>query len=365
MCNLKSEGGRCAYHTSVQAEQKHNARRRKNTAVKNAMVQIAEEAAVDALIVQRLKARPPSLVKIWALENFPSQPWRALLAPAEAGEKQPAKEQQAEEAEVQKLLPASVPLPKKLPAQVLQKLPTAAHKIGFPQDGEARVTDYYHNEVYHEKALQQAAPWVTQLTAEEKQSIKAYTSGVSDTLNQAFYDGQGFATLEAQDAITRQRREERGMKASTPMATTAKNLDAALAKVKLPSTPHILYRGFYPPEGASQAYAEKVFKPGASWHLPAFTSTTVAPSIAETFGEEKDGGLLMEIVTKKGAYVDELSHGGGEREHILPRHMRLRVVGVKEVMMGTKKRRIVQLIDEDELTAYEAASGEVDAWAEV
>ena len=77
------------------------------------------------------------------------------------------------------------------------------------------------------------------------------------------------------------------------------------------------------------------YKPGDVFELNGFQSTSIDPEIATKFARASRGSTIMEIMPKRGAYIDQLSGatigGKREREFLLPANARYRIVGRKKV----------------------------------
>lgn len=66
--------------------------------------------------------------------------------------------------------------------------------------------------------------------------------------------------------------------------------------------------------------------------LPAYTSTTLDAAQAVTGKRSKaNTQITLEIVAKRGAYVDEISKNSGEKELLLPKGSKFRVHGIRDV----------------------------------
>lgn len=151
-------------------------------------------------------------------------------------------------------------------------------------------------------------------------------------------------------------------KADEEMQALYGSLDAALEKADEPGEARTVYRGvrkpFYVSASAGEWVAES-FPVGATLDLPAYTSTSYDPSVAEGWMPEGHG-VILEMRTRKGAPVEGISFFKSERERLLPRGTRWRVVGVQTVpfegaMGGGGHRTVVQIVDEDELADHEEA----------
>lgn len=105
---------------------------------------------------------------------------------------------------------------------------------------------------------------------------------------------------------------------------TVKHLDSAIDQSRLPENT-VLYRGM----DMSPAMAAKM-TPGAVFSDAAYTSTSINPSIPESFARG-EGKTLMRIKAnkgQKGLAVNNISNFDGEHEILLPRGSQYKVTGV-------------------------------------
>ncbi len=107
-------------------------------------------------------------------------------------------------------------------------------------------------------------------------------------------------------------------------ASTVKHLDSAISQSKLPENT-VLYRGM----SMSPEMSAKI-KPGATFSDPAYTSTSINPTIPDSFARG-EGKTLMRIKANKGQSglaVNNVSQFDGEHEILLPRNTGYRVTNV-------------------------------------
>lgn len=107
------------------------------------------------------------------------------------------------------------------------------------------------------------------------------------------------------------------------------HIERALKNAPKPPPPSLVYRGI-------EATPEEVFgmgiTQGAEVQLLGFQSTSVSPNAA--FG----GKIRLEIVPKRGAYLEELSFHKSEKEFLLPHGETYRVISIDRTGYQTKVR---------------------------
>lgn len=172
--------------------------------------------------------------------------------------------------------------------------------------------------------------WNSKLTPDEQEAFGWYTSDGAGTLNsylngvELSYDAK-YSKKEKDQAIAR--------------------MDSALAKYKAVK-PTIVYRGIdtealglegrYRDDdgGAKLAQALEAKHPiGSTFESKGYMSTSFDPSRAKRFGD-----VLMEIKTKHSAPVSNFSAWDiAEREGVMPREHKLKVVGIVKRVYGEEK----------------------------
>jgi hypothetical protein len=120
-------------------------------------------------------------------------------------------------------------------------------------------------------------------------------------------------------------------------------MDSAFKKTPPVEEPRKLYRYFKVPSGVSPTeYVERYFTTGEGFKDHAFMSTSADPEFIMAHLRKKNGSrqnknyVVMEILTKQGGSLQdseetEVGHlQSMEKEVLLPRNMRFRVVGVRK-----------------------------------
>lgn len=147
--------------------------------------------------------------------------------------------------------------------------------------------------------------WHSSLSAGELQAVKYYT-------------GNGYSTLNSQ------------LRFGSSPSQTALRLDAALAKGQAP-VDMVVHRG-------TTHYSLTTLKPGDVFQDKGYVST----STGSGFG----GDVRMQIHVPKGstgAFVDPISTHQGEKEFLLPRGSRFRVVSSEKIQDGAYGSTITKL----------------------
>lgn len=214
-------------------------------------------------------------------------------------------------------------------------------------DEEGDLVDTPHCD--RDQVIAEARPWVESLTADEREAMENYTASANGTVNAALrmYGGD-------LDEVVAQHPD------LVPMIT---RLDSALARSGTEKD-QVVYRALTPAlRGGEtvQGWASRTYDVGATVEMDAYTSTTHNPQVAaglaanDATGQVEVHGVVYEIVTRRGAYVGEVSlFGTEEEERLLPRGTRCQVVGVKQVEYefgvfhdetGTATLTVVQMVD--------------------
>lgn len=144
--------------------------------------------------------------------------------------------------------------------------------------------------------------------------LQHYTASGASRLNSALYRQKTLENIKDRDPS---------------IAEDIVDLDNALHKHRTPHDMHV-YSGieFNPKRLGHQGDQSGIYKV----HLPAYTSASLHPKIAEYFGkrhDSNDGAInIVKIHVPKGsrgAYIDHISLNQGEREFVLPRGSKLHI----------------------------------------
>lgn len=185
--------------------------------------------------------------------------------------------------------------------------------------------------------------WVSSLSEAERQDLGAYTASAYTGLNRQLRLTPDIGTWGSNDKI------------SDELAERANNIQNAVLRHPEALEPRVLHRGIrLMDESRNPVAVEDLFPVGGTVELHGFQSTTTLTSKAASFAEISDPGYgaIMEIVTKKGAPISEVSaFGDDEREVLLAHKSRFKVYRIIEAEVDhygqPTKATIIQLIDPD------------------
>jgi hypothetical protein len=114
-----------------------------------------------------------------------------------------------------------------------------------------------------------------------------------------------------------------------------KRLQQLLNDAPDPPPPQLVWRGI---QDASVQTKKSLnmgkYKEGDVFELTGFQSSSLDPSTARSFsgkGIGGEGGTILEIAPKKGAYLEPITAYKGEREFLIPANSKFRVIGRKKV----------------------------------
>ena len=164
--------------------------------------------------------------------------------------------------------------------------------------------------------------WFNGLTWAEKDALSDYTAGGYVQMNQSTLVKQGRMTKEAFEA-------KNGAGSLAIWEERTKLVQEALDKYPPLKTPITTYRKMSPGTNVLKFRDEMdaALKTGGKvTHIP-FASTSIDPA----FGLSYETRVLVEVRTKTGAWLRELSTYKNEKEWLLPQNTVLKVVGKKEV----------------------------------
>lgn len=236
-------------------------------------------------------------------------------------------------------LGAKTQTPAQAPAQVSKWRP----------DSEVR----RFNEGDHKRMLSQQSAFINSMPDEEKKAFNDYSTMMFKAINDVARGRKPSASAD---------QYEMGWYKKAP--ETMKKMDAAFERVPELKEPTYVHRGInVPPEVAKAMMAgfERAAKSGQAVGFGGYMSTSINPQVAHEFaiGEDKSTpeqeSIGIEIKAKKGIYLshdeDEdgfepdspLTDSPEEREFLIPRTAKYRVVGIKEIPFAGGKRRVVQM----------------------
>lgn len=145
--------------------------------------------------------------------------------------------------------------------------------------------------------------WVSGLSREEKQAIRNYTQS-SYSINSVLRQD-----VDVNDYWNESEK------------LTVKHLNSVLERASIPNDGYVF-------RGISGKWFPK--EKGTTYTDRAFMSTSASPEVAINWGRTQ----IMRIAVKKGqkgAYIDDVSLRGGEKELILPRNSVFTIVGVRKI----------------------------------
>jgi hypothetical protein len=289
MCQTKAEGGkRCDYADAVANV------RRKGIYQANKAGWIGETARKEAeQVVTEWKQQNSKLVE----EHLPArQPFQ-----------RPGK---------------STPVPSELAALLTaSKTPVT----GFTAEERAE-----HLQAMH----QEYTSWAVNMTEDEKGQVDSYTNTQYHSINQHL-----------------RRRINPGAKGDRPLQKLigemnqkrAVVLDGALKKAPQPEGPRRLFRFFKVPDGVTpNEYLKRYFETGEGFQEAGFMSTSADPEFVIAQMHKKNASdtnknyIVMEILTQQGASLQKYEREvpgivqSLEKEVLLPRNMKMRIVGTRK-----------------------------------
>lgn len=185
---------------------------------------------------------------------------------------------------------------------------------------------------------QNGEQWYEQMSAKERSAVRNYSSLTDRPINQYLNRTRGVIEAEAMLTLIShnthdEEGNELGERTEQTLASSIQTMDRALEAAPKLDEPHVVYRGMTLPDDKDpEEWARSTFPVGKNVVLPNFASASADPLIAQGF--TRTHGVIMEIVTSQGAYMDDFSdYGGdvlfGEKEVLLKRNTRLRIVGIE------------------------------------
>ena len=215
--------------------------------------------------------------------------------------------------------------------RTLQSRQIDAYAKALPAPDSARVSTFMTPEHVSDVANE----WLAEATNEDRASLRNYTRYTDAIVNKYLRRNKGIVGDDADTInVTQMTWDEDDFEAgetSTSLSGTIAALDTATANAPALPEPTPVYRGVSAPDGVDpHEWATGRFTPGANVAWSGFSSTSLDPMVAQGF--TRGHGVVFEIVTRQGAYLDAISEfgmdAGGEQEILLRRGSRFKVVGV-------------------------------------
>ncbi len=158
-------------------------------------------------------------------------------------------------------------------------------------------------------------PEAIQMQGELISDVAAMNDNLIDALED--YTGGGFEDLNLS--------LRRGEEIFAEQAETTKQLDMITSQSLGETT--TVYRGMGSRSGPEfLENAERILNEGGTIRDDGFISTTLNPRVAGKFARQKP--VMLQIRTKKGAYLESVTANKGEHEVLLPRATEFRVLGI-------------------------------------
>jgi len=224
---------------------------------------------------------------------------------------------------------------KPVPQSLLNMLTpsTRTPVVGLPEDEQQALT---------RQLCAERRQWEENMTEDEESALHGYTITAYDLFNRTlrrtglkeFY--AKYPHMKDRDNGSERTNQERTKRSAHVM-------DSAFKKTPPVEEPRKLYRYFRVPAGVTPVeYMERYFATGEGFKDHAFMSTSADPEFIMAHLRNKNGGkqnkkyVVMEILTKQGGSLqdsEETQVGhlqSMEKEVLLPRNMRFRVVGVRK-----------------------------------
>lgn len=180
-------------------------------------------------------------------------------------------------------------------------------------------------------------------TDDEDRAVSSYTYYGNNWVN-TYLRRSGYAELcKKEQTILWDREEERYRTpqehAEHYVKPMIRNLEGFIEKAEKSGEPRKLYRFIEIPAGVDpKTYTEKYFEAGQAYQDKGFMSTTADPDFiygltkGSVHERRKKNFLVLEIVTKQGASLQQRDHSDGgdiqslEAEVLLPRNMKMRII---------------------------------------
>lgn len=158
--------------------------------------------------------------------------------------------------------------------------------------------------------------WIKSLTVEETKALKLYMRDGYKVINHSLRTGDISAVTQAR----------------------ADRITAAIEKAGRFKEPVVVYRGLqFPPDLLGK------LTPGQTFQAAGFQSTSFDPGVACHFKADRQG-VVLEIKTDRGAFVEPLARFKEERELLLQHNQRFRIIGRKTVKMRTLEGKIIDQV---------------------
>lgn len=167
--------------------------------------------------------------------------------------------------------------------------------------------------------------WLSNLSGQDQEAVRAYTSDQDFLQMNNALRGAGETTKEH--------------------AKTAERLVGVLDQFPPWDSPRVSYRGLNGEDekklAALVASFEVAHAAGGVVTMSGFQSATLDPVMAARFAHE-EVGCVLEIRSRRGVYVDPISHNQGEFEVVHNHGSRFRVVGVRQATYNAARPRVMR-----------------------
>lgn len=204
----------------------------------------------------------------------------------------------------------------------------------LPASGSVRISTF----MAPDSMVQAGQEWTDALSEKDRSHLRNYTSTTDAQINNYLRTRRG---VLGEDALETQVRHkvydedgfETGQSGTMSMAGSVKALDRALESAPRLEEPVVVYRGLHVPDDEDPyEWASGRYLMGSNAVMPQFSSASMDPMTSMGFGGTNP--VMLEIVTRQGAYLDAVSEfgmdGASEQEVLLRRNSRFKVVGIEE-----------------------------------
>lgn len=223
--------------------------------------------------------------------------------------------------------PNKKPIPAHLQALLTQKARDSV--MGLPE--EERISET--KRLYEARTI-----WFDALTRRQDSAVSHYTMNFFQGVN-SHLRREGYAAWLKENTHLYNNAEN----TLARVKEDVRNLDTAIKLAPVPEEPRRLYRFFRVPAGVTpHEYMERYFKTGEAFKEKGYMSTTADPEFImghmwkRNKGVKNHGYVVMEIITKQGASLQNKSHSSSgdiqslEKEILLPRNMKLRIASTRK-----------------------------------
>lgn len=210
----------------------------------------------------------------------------------------------------------------------------AGLELHLPPSGSVRISTF----MAPDAIMQAGQEWTDALSEKDRSHLRNYTSTTDAQINNYLRTRRGVLTEDALEIKVRHKMYdedgfETGRTGTMSMAGSVKALDRALESAPRLEEPVVVYRGMHVPDDEDPyEWASGHYQEGKNVVMPQFSSTSMDPMTSVGFGGTNP--VVLEIVTRQGAYLDAVSEfgmdGPSEQEVLLRRNSRFKVVGIEE-----------------------------------